>query len=152
MLRRLSIVVVALALAACSNCDNKCTEGITFYVADVAGALSPGATLPLHICLDGSCQDVTVSRDNVGGSIFVPFTGVDKQGDRELTVSSSSSSSLQGSYTGPIYSYTQDPGGDCSTCALATVKVAADGTLTPAVPAPTASTTTVAAPAATSNG
>ncbi len=145
MLRRLALVVVALGVAACSNCDSPCKEGITFYVAEVAGALSPGSEVPLHICFDGSCQDVTITRDNVGGSVFLPFSGVGKQGDHELTVTSTSS--LTGSYKGPVSSYVQDPGGDCKSCALATVKIAADGTLTPAVPAPSpVATTTGVAP------
>ena len=143
MLRRLALVVFALGPVGCSNCDKACKEGITFYIAEVAGALSRGSEVPLHICLDGSCQDVTITRDNVGGSVFLPFSGVGKQGDHELTVTSTSS--LKGNYTGPISSYVQDPGGDCKSCALATVKIAADGTLTPAVPAPQAATTTSAA-------
>ena len=141
MLRRLALVVVALTLAACSNCDSPCKAGITFYVAEVAGALSRGSEVPLHICFDGNCQDVTITRDNVGGSVFLPFSGVGKQGDHELTVTSTSS--LKGNYTGPISSYVQDPGGDCKSCALATVKIAADGTLTPGVPSPQPVATTI---------
>ena len=72
MFRRMLLVVVALALVACSSCKAKCTEGITFYVAEVAGALSRGGTEPLHICFDGTCKDVTVTRDKVGGSVFIP--------------------------------------------------------------------------------
>ena len=138
MFRRLALVVVALGLVACSNCDKQCKEGITFYVAEVAGALSRGGEIPLHICFDGGCQDVTITRDDVGGSVFLPFTGVGEQGDHELTVTSTSS--LKGDYKGPISSFVQDPGGDCKSCALATVKIAADGTLTPAVPAPVPTT------------
>ena len=141
MFRRLTVLAVALVLVACSNCDKACKEGITFYVAEVAGALSRGSSVPLHICFDGTCQDVTISRDNVGGSVFLPFSGVGKQGDHELTVTSTSS--LKGNYKGPIPSYVQDPGGDCKTCALATVKIAADGALTPAVPAPQPVATTI---------
>ncbi len=138
MFRRLALVAVALGLVACSNCDRECKEGITFYVAEVAGALSRGGEVPLQICFDGSCQDVTITRDNVGGSVFLPFSGVGKQGDHELTVTSTSS--LRGEYNGPISSFVHDPGDDCKSCALATVKIAADGTLTPAVPAPVPST------------
>lgn len=150
MFRRLALVAVALVAVACSSCDKPCKEGITFYVADVAGALSRGGEVPLKICFDGSCQDLTITRDNVGGSTFLSFSGVGKQGDHELTVTSTTS--LKGNYKGPIYSYSQDPGGDCKTCALATVKIGADGTLTPALPPPKAPTTTVAAPPTTSSG
>lgn len=139
MLRRIALTAVALALAACSNCDRPCKEGITFFVGDVAGALSRGSEVPLQICFDGDCKDVTITRDHVGGSVFLEFKGVAKQGDHQLTVTSTSS--LQGQYSGPVYSYRQDPGGSCSACDLATVKIAADGTITPAVPAPTGDTT-----------
>ncbi len=122
MLRRLPLfLVAALGFAACSNCDSPCKEGITFYVAEVAGALSAGGKVPLHVCLDTQCQDVTITRDNVGGSVFLPFSGVGKDIDHKLTVAGTAS--LNGEYNGKIYSYTQDPGGDCKTCALATVKI-----------------------------
>jgi hypothetical protein len=140
MFRRLALVAVALGLVACSNCDNACEEGITFYVAEVAGALSRGGEVPLHICLDGTCRDVTVTRDNVGGSVFLPFSDVGDPGDHELTVTSTSS--LKGNYKGPLSSFVQDPGGDCKSCSLATVKIAADGTLTPAVPTTTGAPST----------
>jgi hypothetical protein len=142
MLRRITLVVVALALVACSNCNAKCKEGITFYVAEVAGALARGSSEPLHICLDGSCQDVTVTREHVGTSVFLPFTGVGKNVDHDLTVTGIGA--FKGEYKGKLPSYLQDPGGSCSTCALATVKIGANGTLTPGVPAPPAATTTVA--------
>ena len=141
MFRRFALVLVALALVACSNCDAKCTEGITFYVADVAGSLSRGGTEPLHICFDGSCKDTTVTRDNVGGSVFLAFSGVGKDIDHDLTVTGIGA--FKGEYKGKISSYTQDPGGDCKACALATVRIGADGTLTPAVVAPRNTTTTV---------
>jgi hypothetical protein len=143
MLRRLTLVAFALTLAACSNCDSPCKGGITFYVAEVAGALSRGGQEPLHICLGGNCRDVTVTRDNVGGSIFVPLKGLGNDIDHDLTVTGTGS--FKGEYRGRITSYSQAPGGDCSTCALATVKIGADGTLTPGVPATPATTTTVGA-------
>ena len=146
MLRRLLIATFAtLFVASCSDCGSKCTEGITFIVADVAGSLARGTSEPLHICFDGECKDVTVSRDDAGGSVFLPFSGVGKDTDREITVQGTGS--LQGSYKGPLASFTQDPGGDCKTCALATVKIGADGTLTPGVPAPQTTPTTVGAAA-----
>ena len=145
MFRRLALCAVALGLVACSNCDKPCKEGITFYVAEVAGALSRGSSVPLHLCLDGECHDVTITRDNVGGSVFLAFEGVGNDGDHDLTVTGTAS--LKGSYHGKISSYEQDPGSDCKSCALATVKIGVDGTLTPAVsaaPAPTSTTSTTA--------
>jgi hypothetical protein len=141
MFRRLALVAVALVLVGCSNCDAKCTEGITFYVAEVAGALSRGGSVPLTVCLDGTCKDVTITRDQVGGSVFLAFKGVGKDVDHDLTVTGTAS--LHGEFKGKLPSYTQDPGGDCSSCSLATVKIAADGTLTPGVPVTPATTTTV---------
>jgi len=148
--RRVALALLAVALVGCHNCDNACKEGITFNVAEVAGALSRGGQVPLHICFDGECQDVTITRDNAAGSVFLPFSGVCKAGDHHLAVTSTSA--LKGDYTGPITSFVQDPGGDCKTCALATVKVGADGTLTPGVPAPQASTTTGDAPVPPASG
>ena len=141
MLRRIAFVVVALVLVGCSNCSSKCKEGITFYVAEVAGALSRGGTEPVTICLDGSCQDVTITREHVGSSIFLPFKGVGKNIDHDLTVTGVGA--FKGEYKGKLPSYLQDPGGSCSTCALATVKIGANGALTPATPAPLSTTTTV---------
>ena len=142
--RRLAVfagaVALALALVSCGNCDSKCTEGITFYVAELAGALSRGGTEPLTVCFDGTCKDVTITRDQVGGSVFLPFTGVGKAVDHNLTVTGIGS--LKEVFTGKLPSYTQDPGGECSSCSLATVKIAADGTLTPGVAAVSATTTT----------
>ena len=142
MFRRLAAVAFSLGLVACSNCKAPCKQGITFYVAEVAGALSRGRSADLHICLDGNCGDVTITRDNVGGSVFVPLKGVGKDIDHDLTVTGGSS--FKGEYKGKLTSYIQNPGSGCSSCALATVKIAADGQLTPGVPAVAATTTTVA--------
>jgi hypothetical protein len=152
MRRRLALTAVALALlgGACSNCDNPCKGGITFVVGEIAGALSAGSEVPLNICFDADCKDVRVTRNDVGGSIFLEFNNVAKQGDHKITVSSTVSA-IHGEYNGPLATFEQDPGGSCSTCDLATVKIAADGTLTPGVPAPSV-TTTVAQPVSTSNG
>ncbi len=111
--------------------------------------MSRGGSEPLHVCFDGDCKDVTITRENSGGSVFLPFSGVGKNVDHDLTVTGVGA--FKGEYKGKIVSYTQDPGGSCKTCALATVKIGADGTLTPAVPAPQAATTTigVAAPTTT---
>jgi hypothetical protein len=133
-------VALALALVSCSNCDSKCTEGITFYVAELAGALSRGGTEPLTICFDGTCKDVTITRDQVGGSVFLPFSGVGKVADHDLTVAGTGS--FKGEFKGKLATFTQNPGGDCSSCSLATVKIGADGTLTPGVPAASTTTTT----------
>jgi hypothetical protein len=144
MVRKLSgcagAVVLALALVSCSNCDSKCTEGITFSVAELAGALSRGGSEPLTVCFDGTCKDATITRDQVGGSVFLPFKGVGKAVDHDLTVTGTGS--LKGQYKGKLASYTQSPGAGCSSCSLATVKIGADGTLTPGVPAAPATTTT----------
>lgn len=142
MFRRLALAVCALSLVGCSNCDGKCTGGITFAVAEVAGSLARGSNEPLHICFDGTCKDVTVTREQVGGSVFVPFSGIGKNGDHDITVTGVGS--FKGEYKGKLTSYVQKPGGGCSSCALATVKIAADGQLTPGVPVVAATTTTVA--------
>ncbi len=141
MLRRIALVAVALTLAACSTSTTKCKAGITFYVAEVAGALSRGGSEPLTICLDGSCQNVTITREHVGSSIFLPFKGVGNNVDHDLTVTGVGA--FKGEYKGKLASYLQDPGGGSATCALATVKIGANGALTPAIPAPQNTTTTV---------
>ena len=140
MLRNVALVAVAFTLVACQDCSFACKEGITFYVADLAGSLARGGTEPLHVCFDGNCQDVDITRDDAGGSVFLPFKGVGDDIEHTLTVTGVGA--LKGEYKGKIESYTQDPGGDCDTCDLATVKIGADGTLTPAVAATAATTTT----------
>ena len=137
MLRRLSLIAVAWLLVSCSSngCPSAtCPGGITFNVAEVAGALARGSDEQLHICLDGTCHDTTVSRANAGGSIFVAFEGVGNGADHDLTVTGIGS--LKGEYKGKLASYDQKPNGaSCpGSCALATVKIAADGTLIPGVP------------------
>lgn len=150
MLRRIAaLVVVTLPLVGCSKCDNKCTEGVTFAIGEIAGALAPGSQEQLTICFDGKCQNVTLTRQNTGGSVFLPFSGVGKAGDHHITVKGTGA--FQGDYTGPVFSYTQDPGGSCKTCALATVKIGIDGKITPAQPATPATSTTVAATPTTAN-
>ena len=152
MIRRAAVLVAALALAACGDCgDAKCDGGITFFVADVAGGLARGTTEPLHICLDGTCQDVTISRDDAGGTVFIPFDDVGKAGDHYLTVTGIGS--LHGGYKGPLAVFVQKPNGSTcpGSCALASVKIASDGTLTPGVPA-SAVTPSTAAAASTING
>ena len=149
MFRRLALAVVALTLVACtSDCRSACKSGITFYVAEVAGALKRGGSEPATICFDGSCQDVKISRDMVGGTVFLQFDGVGKAIDHDLTVKGTGS--FKGEYKGKIVSYVQAPGSGCATCSLATVKIAADGTITPGVPKPPVTTTTfgVAVPTA----
>lgn len=142
MLRRTFFLAAVALLAACSDCNTKCTEGITFYVSDVAGTLSPGTKEQLKICFDTTCRQVEISRSNAGGSVFVPFKGVAKSGDHHITLTGPAS--LSGDYTGPIEAITQNASSSCGHCALGTVKVGADGTLTPgsAVPNTTLVTTT----------
>lgn len=150
MLGRLPLIVAAvLGIAACSNCDHPCKEGITFAIGELAGALAPGSQEKLNICFDNNCQDVTLTRQNAGGSVFLPFSGVGKAGDHHISVKGTGS--FQGDYTGPVFSYTQDPGGSCKACALATVKIGIDGKITPAVAATPATSTTVAATPTTAN-
>ena len=152
MISRLAVVVAAaFAIASCSDCGSaKCTEGITFLVADVAGALSRGTEEPLHICFDGTCQDVTISRANAGGTIFLPFSGVGKDSEHDLTVAGTGS--MRGEYRGKLPSYVQQPNGSScpGNCALATVKIGADGALTPGIPAAPGSTSTTIAATTTS--
>ncbi len=136
--------------ASCSSgsCSTaKCDGGITFYVAEVAGSLARGTEEPLHICFDGTCHDATVTRSNVGGSIFVPFSNVGKAGSHDVTVTGVGA--MHGEYKGEIASYVQRPNGtSCAgSCALATMKIGADGTITPGVPASTATTVVPAGPA-----
>lgn len=145
MIRRIAVVVAAaFAVASCSDCGSaKCAEGITFLVADVAGSLARGTEEPLHICLDGACQDVTISRANAGGTVFLPFKGVGKDTDHDLTLVGTGS--MRGEYKGKLASYVQKPNGSScpGRCALSTVKIGADGTLTPGTPAaPSATSTT----------
>ena len=140
LVRSLAIVAVAFTVVACEGCDTKCTEGVTFNVAELAGSLSRGGSEPLHVCFDGNCQDVTITRDDSGGSVFLAFKGVGD--DIEHTITVTGEGALKGEYTGKIESYTQDPGGDCKTCDLATVKIGADGSITPAVSVNQATTTT----------
>jgi hypothetical protein len=147
--RAAALVVVALTLVGCSKCNNKCKEGITFSIGEIAGALAPGGQEQLNICFDNTCHDVTVTRQNAGGSVFLPFNGVGKAGDHHITVKGTGS--FQGDYTGPVFSYTQDPGGSCKACSLTTVKIGIDGTITPAMPVTPASSTTVAATPTTAN-
>jgi hypothetical protein len=147
MLRSIGIIAAAFTIVACQDCDTACKGGITLYVADLAGSLSRGGSEPLHVCFDDNCQDVTITRDDSGGSVFLPFKGVGADIEHTLTVTGVGA--LKGEYTGKIDSYTQDPGGDCATCILATVKIGADGTLTPAVSATPAVTTTTTTTATT---
>jgi hypothetical protein len=146
MLRRFALAVAALGIVACSNCDAPCKSGITFNVAEIGGALSAGSQLPLHVCFDTTCDDVTITRNNESGTVFLDFPNVNKAGDHKISVSSSKSA-IKGEYNGPLYTYTQKPGSDCKTCFLSTVKISPDGTIVPGQPAP--SPTTIAGPTTT---
>jgi len=155
MLRRAAVVFVALVLVSCSSssCPTaKCTGGVTFFVAEVAGSLARGTTEPLHICFDSSCQDVVISRANAGGTIFVPFSGVGTDAVHDITVTGAGS--LKGEFKGKLASYVQRPNGaNCAgSCALASVKIGADGALTPGTPAAPATSTSVGAVTSTSQG
>ncbi len=148
MLRRLAVLLGAVVLASCSNssCPTaKCNGGITFYVAEVAGSLARGTSEPLHICFDSSCNDVVVSRANSGGTIFVPFSGVGADVVHDITVTGSGV--FKGEFKGKLPSYVQRPNGAAcpGSCALASVKISADGSLTPGTPAAPPTSTSLAA-------
>jgi hypothetical protein len=147
MIRRSLFVAAIAVLAACSNCDHPCKEGITFYVTGLAGSLAPGTKEDVQFCFDGKCQTTSVSRDLVGGTVFLPASGVGKSGDHTITVSGPAS--LSGTYSGPIESFEQKgTGGSCDTCRVGAAKVGADGTLTPGTAVPPSTT----APAPTTTG
>jgi hypothetical protein len=143
MLRRSLLVAVVALLAACGNCDSPCKSGITFYVTSLAGSLAPGTKEDVKFCLDDSCSTSTISRDMVGGTVFVESGNVGA-GDHTVTVSAEGG--LSATYTGAIEAFEQQGGADCDTCKVGAVKVSADGTLTPGVAVPNSTTT---APATT---
>jgi hypothetical protein len=138
--RRLAPLVAALTvLAACGDdCTTPCQKGITFYVSELAGSLAAGSSEQLTLCFDGDCQQVTLSRGDVGGTKFVPFGSFGSGGDHTVTLTGPGS--LSGSFQGAIPVLDQSGGGGCPTCAMGVVKVSADGTLTPGQVAPTQST------------
>ena len=148
--RRAAFAVAALTvLAACGDdCSTPCQKGITFYVSELAGSLSPGSSEQISLCFDGDCKEVTISRKDVGGTTFVKFPGFGSGGDHTLTLTGPGS--LSGEFKGEVPVLDQSPGGACATCAMGVVKVGADGSLTPGqVPA---STSTTAGPTTTSGG
>jgi len=142
LLRRTIPLVLLVSLAACSS-SGSCSSGITFYVGDVAGSLKAGASLPVTICFDGKCQVTTVKHAQPGGTVFLKFDGVGSAGDHTITVEAPG---LKGEYTGPIDHFEQKSG-DAS-CALAAVKIGADGKVT----AGRIPTTTTFAPTTTIKG
>ena len=133
--------VAALASACSSDCNATCTGGVTFDVSPVVGAMARGTNETLHLCFDSQCHDITVSRSNVGGTVFVPFDGVASAGDHTLTVTGAGS--FKGQFRGAVPSYQGSAGsGSCKvSCGLATVRIGADGSLQPATPVPAATTT-----------
>lgn len=143
LLRRTVPLVLLVTLAACSSGTN-CSSGITFYIGDVAGSLKAGASLPLTICFDGKCQVTTIKHAQTGGSVFLKFDGVGSSGDHTLTVEAPG---VKGEYKGPIDHFEQKSGD--GSCALAGVKIAADGTITPGR---IVTTTTVARATTTTKG
>ena len=152
MLRRSVLLAVLLVLAACSAGSNgKCKEGITFYVADVTGAMAPGTSEQLRICFDGTCKEVKVSRADSGPTVFLEFGGMGRDGDHTITVTGTGS--LKGEYKGPLSTFTQKPNSGGS-CELGAVKISSDGTITPgsAIPPETAPPTTAAAEATATTG
>jgi hypothetical protein len=144
LLRRSVPLVLLVTLAACSSGTN-CSSGITFYIGDVAGSLKAGATLPLTICFDGNCQVTTIKHAQTGGTVFLKFDGVGSKGDHTITVSAEGG--VKGEYKGPIDTFDQKSGD--GSCALAGVKIGADGKVTPGR---IATTTTVAQATTTTKG
>jgi len=143
LLRRTIPLVLLVSLAACSS-SGICSSGITVFIGDVAGMLKAGASLPVTICFDGNCQVTTVKHAQAGGTVFLKFDGVGSAGDHTITVSAPGG--VKGEYKGPIDHFEQKSG-DAS-CALAGVKIGADGTVTPGrIP-----TTTTVAPTTTIKG
>jgi hypothetical protein len=130
-----------VALAACSSGTN-CKEGITFFIGSIAGSLKPGSSLPVTICFDGTCQVTTITHAQTAGTVFLPFKGVGSSADHTITVKADGG--VNGEYKGPIDTF-QQKSGDGS-CALAAVKIGADGTITPGrLPAATTTNTPVKA-------
>lgn len=135
---RFAILFGLLLLASCSSgtCPTaKCTGGITFYVADIVGSLARGTNERLQICFDATCRDVTLSRANSTGTIFLAFAGVGTDAVHDITVTGAGSA--KGTYKGKLASYLQKPNGaTCAgRCALASVRIGNDGKVTPGTPA-----------------
>ena len=139
------LIAAAALFTACSDdCSTKsCKSGITLFVGDLVGSLARGSQVAVKVCLDDECRDLTISRADGKQTVFVAFDGVGKDGDHELRLTSDGS--ISGSFTGALPTLQQLPNGkDCSgSCAIASVRVSADGTLTPGTPVvPNAATTT----------
>lgn len=145
------VLAAVLVLAACSDCDRTCKEGITFYVADVTGALAPGTSEQLYLCVDDTCKDVTVSRSDSGPTVFFRVGGLRDGGDHTITVKGTGS--LQGEYKGPLSTFTQQSDdSSCGSCQIGAVKISADGTLTPGEAAPPAAAPSSTPPPETAGG
>ena len=138
-MRRALIALPVLLLVACSSDSASCNTGVSFYVADIAGTLAAGKTVPVNICFDGDCQDITVSHDDDVSPVFVKFGGITKDGDHSLKVSVNGGA--EQTYDGPVQGFGVDGG-----CTVGAVKLGADGTITPGSAAPT---TTAAATSTT---
>lgn len=145
--RAAALVMAAVVLAACgSDCTTPCRKGITFYVSELAGSLAAGSSEQVEVCFDDQCEQITVSRSDVGGTVFVPFADFGGTGDHSLRLTGPGS--LSGAYDGAVPVFDQS-GGGCPTCAMGVVKVGADGTLTPGQAGPTTPSTSVGAPSTT---
>jgi hypothetical protein len=147
-MRRVFVVVVSLALVACSpnaSSCKPCKSGLTFVLDRIAGSLSRGTSTNLVLCVDETCNDVTVSRDAATHSAFLEVGGLGGGGDHTITVKSKDGSTIDGAYRGKIEVVDNRPGGSkCpSLCKVGVVKVDDKGAPVPGVPG-AASTTTVA--------
>lgn len=138
-MRRALVVLPALLLVACSSDAASCNTGVSFYVADIAGTLGAGASVPVTVCFDGDCKDITVSHDDDVSPVFVKFGGIADDGDHSLKVTVDGGTTQ--TYDGPVQGFGVDGG-----CTVGAVKLGADGTITPGSAAPT---TTVAATSTT---
>jgi hypothetical protein len=145
MLRRTAAIVALTTLVSCSSSScpaAPCSPGISFLVSDITGAMARGGNVSLHVCLDGTCNDVPISR-STPATLFVPFAAVANDVDHDLVVSGAGV--IAGEFKGRLPTYQQRASGaSCgATCALASVRIRPDGTLIPGVPVEPASSTTV---------
>lgn len=160
MVRRITVAALAFVLFACSPNDScpkvTCKAGVSFLFKDIAGGLAAGGKVPLKVCVDGTCKDLTVTRADADSRQFIEVGGLGGDGDHTITVAATGGRALKGEYKGKLATVAGQPDGAAcpGACAIATVRVGEDGTITPGVPTPTAASTTVAgaAPTTTAGG
>jgi hypothetical protein len=150
------LALLTFALVACSpnsSCE-PCKSGLTFVLDQIAGSLSRGTQADIAICVDGTCNSQTVTRDAASHSVFIGVGGLGGKGDHTITVRSKNGSTIDGSYKGPIEVIDNSAGVKCShVCKVGVVKVEDNGTPVPGAPAkatPTTASTVTSSP--TSSG